>query len=241
MTLPIESPEALDAAIAALSEADAVMAGLLRAGVRPTLRKREPGLPSLLSIVVSQQLSTASAAAIFGRLRSALPSLTAAEIARAPDETLVSAGLSRPKIRTVRAMAGAALDGSLRLGDLAGLPPDEAQAHLTAVPGIGPWTAQVYLLFCLGHPDIFPAGDLALQEAARLALDLPVRPDAKAMAALAERWRPWRGAAAYVLWAHYAAVLRLRQVPEPTRMDAGAKPTPPTISPPRRRSSRNRS
>jgi len=83
------------------------------------------------------------------------------------------------------------------------MPADEAHGRLTALKGIGPWTADVYLLFCLGHPDAFPAGDLAVQEAARLAYNLETRPDAKALTALAERWRPWRGVAAKVLWMVY--------------------------------------
>ena len=83
------------------------------------------------------------------------------------------------------------------------MPADEAHALLTALKGIGPWTADIYLLFCLGHPDAFPAGDLALQEAARIAFGLEARPGAKELIALAERWRPWRGVAAKVLWAYY--------------------------------------
>ena len=124
-------------------------------------------------------------------------------LAAASDAALRAPGLSAAKIRTLRAIAAAIDDGSLPIASLAALPADEAHALLTAVKGIGPWTADVYLLFCLGHPDAFPAGDLALQEAARVAYDLAARPSVKEFIALAEGWRPWRGVAAKVLWAYY--------------------------------------
>ena len=113
------------------------------------------------------------------------------------------AGLSAPKIRTLRAAAAAILDGTLPLDTLHALPADEAHRLMVAVHGIGPWTADVYLLFCLGHPDAFPAGDLALQEAARRADGLETRPSAAALVQRADAWRPWRGVAAKVLWAYY--------------------------------------
>jgi DNA-3-methyladenine glycosylase II len=131
----------------------------------------------------------------------------------ATDEELRAVGLSAAKIRTVRDAARAVLAGALPLEGLQDLPAEEAHATLVAVKGIGPWTADLYLLFCLGHPDAFPAGDLALQEAARVALDLEGRPDARALAALAERWRPWRGVAAKVLWAYYRLIKARDGVP----------------------------
>jgi DNA-3-methyladenine glycosylase II len=93
------------------------------------------------------------------------------------------------------------------------MPADEAHALLTAIHGIGPWTADLYLLSCLGHADAWPAGDLALQEAARLAFGLKARPSAKDMAALAESWRPWRAVAARLLWSYYRAVKRREPAP----------------------------
>lgn len=202
----IDSAETLAEAVASLARLDDVMARLVAGGAYPPLRKRDPGFPALVGIVVSQQLSTASAAAILGRLQDAMAPFRPESIASASDAALAAAGLSRPKIRTLRAIAAAALSGALPLADLHRLPGDEAHAHLTAVSGIGPWTADIYLLFCLGHPDVMPAGDLALQEAARMALGLAERPGPKALAALADRWRPWRGAAALVLWAYYGQV-----------------------------------
>jgi DNA-3-methyladenine glycosylase II len=119
---------------------------------------------------------------------------------------LRGAGLSAPKIRTLRAIADGILSGLLPLDTLHERGADEAHGLMTAVRGIGPWTADIYLLFCLGHPDAFPDGDLALQEAARIAYELEARPNPAGLSAIAERWRPWRGVGAKVLWAYYAQV-----------------------------------
>lgn len=156
-------------------------------------------------MVVSQQVSTASAAAIFARLRAALDPLEAATLLDAPEATLRGVGLSAGKILTLRAIAAAISDGRLPLDALAGLPADEAAAKLTAIRGIGPWTAQLYLLSCLGHADAWPPGDIALEEAARLALGLETRPDRAALARIAEHWRPHRAVAARLLWGYYRA------------------------------------
>src|SRR5207248_2126462 len=126
-------------------------------------------------------------------------------VMRARAAKLARAGLSAPKIRTLKAIAKAVDRGELDLPALVTKPADEAHAVLTAVHGIGPWTADIYLLFCLGHADAWPAGDLALQEATRLLLALKTRPSVKEMGGLAEAWRPWRGAAACMLWAYYRA------------------------------------
>jgi DNA-3-methyladenine glycosylase II len=190
--------------LAELVKLDPVMAELVAMGVRPPLRRREPGFTGLAAIVVGQQVSVASARAIWGRLTARVPELSPAAFMATPDEALKGAGLSAPKLRTLRAAATAALEGSLDFDALASLPADEAHARLTPVKGVGPWTADIYLLFCLGHADAFPSGDLALQEAVRLADGLDVRPDAKALLARAEIWRPWRGVAAKLLWAYYA-------------------------------------
>lgn len=200
---PIDSPEALARGLDALARLDPVMARLVAGGARPVLRAREPGFAGLARIIVSQQLSTASAAAIWGRVAALLPTPSPAALMAATDLELRAAGLSAPKIRTLRDVAASVLEARLPIDALAGHPADEAHRLMVAVRGIGPWTADIYLLFCLGHADAFPAGDLALQEAARLAYGLEVRPSAKALVALAETWRPWRGVGAHVLWAAY--------------------------------------
>jgi DNA-3-methyladenine glycosylase II len=179
---------------------------LIAVGGPPPLRRREAGFAGLAAIIMSQQVSTASATAIFGRLQARIVPLEAAEIAKATEEDLRACGLSNAKIRALRAVAQAIAEGALDLKGLGGLDAEDAHKALVAVKGIGPWTADIFLLFCLGHPDAFPAGDLALQEAAKLALNLKRRPDAARLERIAERWRPLRGVAARMLWAYYRGV-----------------------------------
>jgi DNA-3-methyladenine glycosylase II len=139
---------------------------------------------------------------------------------RARTAKLTRAGLSAPKIRTLKAIAKAIDRGDLDLASLVHQPADDAHRTLTAIHGIGPWTADIYLLFCLGHADAWPAGDLALQEAARLLLALDTRPSAKEMGPLAEAWRPWRGAAACMLWTYYRVAKQREGAPLPAAKSA---------------------
>jgi DNA-3-methyladenine glycosylase II len=203
MATILDSEAVLEKGVRALVRRDPVMKRMVARGARPPLRKREPGFEGLAGIIVSQQLSTASAGAIWARLKERFPALSPEAITTASDEDLRAVGLSAPKSRTLRAIAAAIAAGALPLDRLGDMRADEAHALLTGVKGIGPWTADIYLLFCLGHADAFPAGDLALQEAARLAYEIDSRPGEKDLVALAERWRPWRGVAAKVLWAYY--------------------------------------
>ena len=203
MATILDSDAALEQGIRALVRQDPAMERLVGLGARPPLRKRDPGFEGLAAIIVSQQLSTASANAIWARTKAHFSVFSPETVTGASDADFRAAGLSAPKTRTLRAIAAAVKDGALPLERLGDLGADEAHALLTGVKGIGPWTADIYLLFCLGHPDAFPAGDLALQEAARLAYEFEKRPTDKELTALAERWRPWRGVAAKVLWAFY--------------------------------------
>jgi DNA-3-methyladenine glycosylase II len=203
----------LDAALARLLELDPRLSRILSIAGRPPLRRRQDGFAGLAAIVVSQQLSTASARAILGRLTAAFDPLDHSAILRARRDKLARLGLSAAKIRTLKAISKAIEKGDLDLAALITLPADEAHRVLTALHGIGPWTADIYLLFCLGHADTWPAGDLALQEAVRLAFGLKTRPAAKAMEALAEGWRPWRGAAACLLWSYYRATKQREGAP----------------------------
>ncbi len=173
-----------------------------RAGNVP-LRRTEPGFASLVSIVVSQQVSVASAAAILGRLTALCDPVTPQAIGAADDALFRQAGLSRPKQKTLRAVADAVLAGDLDLEALCRLDADDAIARMTAVHGIGPWTAEIYLLFAAGHPDIFPARDVALQSAVGHALGLDPRPAGARLMILAESWAPHRGTAARLFWAYY--------------------------------------
>ncbi|MEJ2002024.1 MAG: DNA-3-methyladenine glycosylase 2 family protein [Maritimibacter sp.] len=164
----------------------------------PPLRRWEEGFAPLLRIIMGQQVSTASAAAIWARIEAAGLDVPAAILA-AGDEDLKAVGMSRGKMRYARALAGAGIEfDALRV-----LPDGEVITQLTAVPGIGRWTAEIYAMFCLGRPDVLASGDLALQEGARGLFDLPERPREAELRALAEEWSPWRSVAARALWAYY--------------------------------------
>lgn len=196
----------LDLALAALGRADPRFLTLMASAGRPPLRRRPDGFAGLAATIVAQQLSTASAGAIWTRLAAAFDPLVPEAIVRARTDRLKRIGLSSPKIRALKAIARAILRNELALATLTSLPAEEAHAALTAIHGIGPWTADIYLLSCLGHVDAWPAGDLALQEAVRMAFELDARPTEKEMGPLAELWRPWRSVAARVLWTYYRSI-----------------------------------
>jgi DNA-3-methyladenine glycosylase II len=213
----------LDAGLAALLKADPRFAAMMPVTGRPPLRRRADGYAGLAAIICAQQLSTASAGAIWGRLAAAFEPFEPAAIIRARPARLARLGLSAPKIRALKEIARAVERGHLALSGLGALAAEDAHAMLTKVHGIGPWTADIYLLTCLGHADAWPAGDLALQEAARLAFKLRARPTAKQMISLAEPWRPWRGVAARMLWTYYRAVKGREGAPiQPTKPKRGA-------------------
>jgi len=202
----IHSEADLDAALARLTALDPRLNPILEVAGRPPLRRRPGGFEGLASIIVSQQLSVASATAIWGRLGKAFDPFDHGADPLARAAKLARAGLSAPLTGALKAIAAAIDKGEIDLDALATIEADEAHQRLTALHGIGPWTADIYLLSCLGHADAWPAGDLALQEATRLAFLLKARPTAKEMRPLAEGWRPWRGVAARVLWTYYRAV-----------------------------------
>jgi DNA-3-methyladenine glycosylase II len=213
MSRRIDTEADIEAGLSALLAVDPRLEPVAARAGRLPLRRRPGGFAGLASIVVSQQVSTASANAIWGRVAAAYDPFTPQALIRARATRLAGLGLSAPKIRALKEIAKAIADGRLDCDALPDLPADAAHAALCAIHGIGPWTADIYLLFCLGHPDAWPAGDLALQEAARLAFALPVRPSAKETIALADPWRPWRGVAARLLWAYYRAVKQRDPVP----------------------------
>jgi DNA-3-methyladenine glycosylase II len=202
----IDGEAALHRALAALQALDpATIAPLVEDYGVPMLHRRAPSFEGLAWVVISQQLSTTSAEAIFARTRTLFDPYEAPVLAAASDADLRLCGLSVAKIKTLRAIAAAVVDG-LDLSALTMLGAEEAHARLVAIKGIGPWTADIFLLFCLGHPDIWPAGDLALQEAVKLVLALEMRPTARELATIAERWRPYRTIAAHLFWAFYRRV-----------------------------------
>lgn len=181
-------------------------AALRETGTLP-LRLRPDGFAQLLNAIVSQQVSVASANAIWSRMEDA--GLTAPDrVAASSDEALRAIGLSRQKMRYARALAEADIDYAA----LRRLPSEEVIATLTRVPGIGIWTAEIYAMFSLGRADVFAAGDLALQESARILFELPERPRDRALRAMAEDWSPWRSVAARLLWAYYRVATARRGI-----------------------------
>src|SRR5476651_1496482 len=178
-----------------------------------SLRRREAGYAGLCAIVCGQQLSVASAAAIRDRLFAAFDPFHHDAVRSARGDKLKRLGLSAAKIKSIKEIGKAVAKGHIDLNAIGNMDADVAHATLTELHGVGPWTADIYLLFCLGHADAFPAGDLAVQESARIAFNLRKRPDAKALTKLAQAWRPWRGVAAHLLWAYYHAVKKRDVVP----------------------------
>src|ERR1700761_5036137 len=206
MTVHLETQADLDDAVHALVKQDPRLKPILAQTGMPALRRREPGFAGLAHIICGQQLSTASASAIWGRLSAAFDPFDHHAVRRARNDRLGRLGLSAAKIKTLKNLAREIDNGSINLDVLAEEDADAAHNALTAMHGIGPWTADVYLLFCLGHGDAWPAGDLAVQEAVKIGLDLKTRPTPKQMAPIAEPWRPLRGAAAHLWWSFYRAL-----------------------------------
>jgi len=197
----IETPSCVAEGAAYLASAEPRFAFALdRIGDVP-LRRRADGFAPLLSAIVSQQVSVASADAIWRRLCDA--GLTVAgRVQDATEDDLRACGLSRQKTRYAKALAEAGID----FAALRGQPDEAVVAALVAVPGIGRWTAEVYAMFSLGRADVFAPGDLALQEAARVLFEIDERPSEKTLRAMAEPWSPWRAVAARILWAYYRVV-----------------------------------
>jgi DNA-3-methyladenine glycosylase II len=208
MLIHLNTQADLEEAIHALLKQDPRLKPIFELAGMPALRRREPGYAGLAAIICGQQLSTASAAAIWARVSAAFDPFHHDALRRARADRLGRLGLSAAKIKTLKHLARELASERLNLDVLANEDADAAHNTLTALHGIGRWTADVYLLFCLGHGDAWPAGDLAVQEAVKIGLGLKARPTAKQMTPLAEPWRPLRGAAAHLWWAYYRAVKR---------------------------------
>jgi DNA-3-methyladenine glycosylase II len=204
--LAADAPDWANRAMAELVELDPLLATITeRAGPLPW-RRREAGFAGLLRSLCGQMISNQAATAIWGRL-SALPgALNPAGLLALTDEELRQAGLSRPKLRHARALAEAFASNRLSADILAALPDGAAVAAIAEIPGFGPWTAEVHLLFGLDRRDIFPAGDLALAASLAALRGLPHRPKPKELAELAKAWRPWRSMAARLLWHNWRHV-----------------------------------
>jgi DNA-3-methyladenine glycosylase II len=206
MTVHLTDQSVLDDAVLELVRLDPRLKPILAMAGMPTLRQRAPGFEGLAQIVCGQQVSVASASAIWGRVSGAFSPFDHHAIRKARTDRLGRLGLSAAKIKTLKGLARELVEERLNLDVLAEEDADAAHNTLVALHGIGPWTADVYLLFCLGHGDAWPAGDVAIQESIKVGLGLKERPTVKQMAPLAEPWRPLRGAAAHLWWAYYHAI-----------------------------------
>ena len=192
-------------AVAELAANDPDLAGVVARHGLPPLWDRAPGFPTLIHIILEQQVSLASAQAAFDRLLAAGDPLTPARFLELTDAELLAIGFSRQKARYGRALAEAIESGALDLESLDSLDDDAVHLALQSVPGIGPWTATVYLLMVLLRPDLWPVGDIALAAAVGEVKGLGRRPDQTEMADLGEKWRPWRSVAARLFWHDYLA------------------------------------
>jgi DNA-3-methyladenine glycosylase II len=189
-------------------------------------RRRDPSFAGLLEMILGQQVSGAAAAAMWAKLKAVLPEPEPGRFLLLEDDVLASCGFSRQKARYGRALAQALISGTLDLEALHEAPDDEVMTALTALPGIGLWSAQVYLMFALGRPDIWPAGDLGIMLGIQYLRDLPDRPKPAAVIEAAEAWRPYRSAASLLVWNYYSSVAAARR----QAAKAAAKATAPVAS-----------
>ena len=197
--IKIENEQSLNNALGELVKTDSDMARVIKSVGKVNLRNREDGFQALLRAIVGQQLSVKAAAAIWAKLELA-GLIFEQKINFCTDEKLRECGLSRQKVKYTRALVAAEID----YNELRSLTTDQVIEVLIKVSGIGRWTAEIYAMFSLNHPDVFPAGDLALQEATRILYDLKDRPKEKEMRSIAERWKPWCSVASLALWEYYA-------------------------------------
>ena len=243
MTHFLHTEADLQAGLAELVIADPRLKPVAEKAGAFNLRRREPGFPGLCAIVCGQQLSVAAAATIRDRLFAAVDPFHHDAVRVARTDKLKRLGLSAAKIKSIKEIGKAVAKGHIDLTAVGNMDADVAHATLTALHGVGPWTADIYLLFCLGHADAFPSGDLAVQESARIALNLRKRPDAKQLTKIAEAWRPWRGVAAHLLWAYYHVVKRREGISlQPNKgphKPAAKKPTKKTTKKKAKRKKKN--
>ena len=203
----------IEQGLAALLELDPRLRPVVAEAGAVPLRLREPGFEGLAHIIVSQVVSRASADAIWGKMIAGMGEVTAEAYAGLLLEAWRTFGLSRIKHDTLARVADAVVRGGLDLHALSAESPEKALSELMSIKGIGPWTAEVYLMFCGGHADVFPAGDVALQAAVGMAFGREERPLAKALAREAALWAPWRSVAARLFWAYYAVKTRRDALP----------------------------
>lgn len=197
------SSSSLPGAVADLAVRDPDLAAVVERCGPPPLWARRPGFATLVRIILEQQVSLGSAAAAYRRLQRAAGRVTPARVASVGERDLRAAGLTRQKAAYCRALASSVMDGGLDLSRLDRLPDDEVRSVLIELTGIGPWTADIYLLIALRRPDVWPKGDLALARSLQRVKRLRRAPGENRMARIAETWAPWRAVAARVLWHEY--------------------------------------
>ncbi len=202
----LDSAESLAFHLKALLRRDRRLRAVARTAGPFELRRHDPGFPGLAKVICGQQLSVASASAIWSRFERLEGALEPVRYLQLSETEVRATGFSLGKFLTVRAVAEAILEGRLDFRVLEMLPAEEAKAKLMAIRGVGPWTAELYLLFCASHPDIFPSGDLALQKAVAHALKLEQRPVSRALDSISRAWAPHRATAALLFWRYYRAL-----------------------------------
>lgn len=220
----IETLDDIAEGLDALGRVDPRLAAVIAAAGEVPLRRVTPGFASMAAIIAAQQVSRASADAMMARLAALVDPLEASGVLAAGEPVLRAAGLSRAKQRAMIALAAAVEGGRIDLAHLATAGAEEATARLTALPGIGPWTAQIYLLICAGYPDIFPARDVALQGAVGAAFGIAPRPGAAALDEIAASWTPWRSVAARLFWAYWRHLRGRDAAPAPFAPPQAEKP-----------------
>jgi DNA-3-methyladenine glycosylase II len=198
----IYAPRRLDEGIAALSNEPVFAAILQRAGP-PRFRRRANGFPTLLHIILEQQVSIDAAAAMHRRLSDTCRPLAPDTFLALDEAILKRCGFSRQKMGYARGLAEAVISGRFDFAALAAATDDEARDMLVSLKGIGRWSAEIYLIFVLGRPDVWPAADLGLQLSVADCLGLDERPSEKALRDIGERWRPWRSVASCLFWQSY--------------------------------------
>lgn len=207
----LENENDLAVAVTELMACEPRFASVVECHGIPPLRRSEAGLAGLFRIVTDQLISLQAGQAIWRRIEAELHPFEAGRISRMRVETLMKLGLSGAKARCFKSVASAVAEGRFSFEELSALGDAEVLETLTSLPGIGPWTADIYLLSNLGRPDAWPVGDLALQSAAQHLFALEKRPDAKTLNLMAEPWRPWRSVAARLLWSHYRGLKGISQ------------------------------
>lgn len=200
---PIQTKEDVEKGLQALLKLDPRLLPIAEKAGELPLRLQDPGFAGLTRIIIGQHVSTASAAAIHARFVSEINPITPQNFLNAGEDAWIRIGLTRAKQTTIKNLSEQILNGNLDLADLIRLPAEQAITQLTSLKGIGPWTAEVYLLFSAGHPDIFAAGDLALREAVREAFEMKERPSEGDLRQIAKLWTPYRGVATRLFWSYY--------------------------------------